>query len=200
MKKRLKVHNPGLERGKPVDPDLAVGLTALHERMGTRIVEEKRLSAQVYALTELLVAKGVIGLRELEDRKAAVEQQMAQEAETKWLAAEIATDESDKYQAPPVEIDCESRLHLCKAACCRLTFHLSKQDIQEGLVRWDVGRPFQIAQREDGWCAHCDKQTKKCNVHAHRPLVCRQYDCRDDSRIWEDFEQGIPNPDLAKLY
>ena len=200
MKKVRKVPNPGLERGKPVDPDLAVGLTVLHERMGTRIVEEKRLSTQVYALTELLLAKGMIGLRELEERKAAVENQMASEPQTKWVAAEISTDHSDKYEVPSPDIDCANRLHLCKAACCRMTFHLSKQDIQEGLVRWEVGAPFRIAQREDGWCAHCDKQTKRCNVHASRPSVCRQYDCRKDPRVWEDFDNGIPNPDLAKLY
>ena len=37
------------------------------------------------------------------------------------------------------EIDCENRIHLCKAACCRLPFALSKQDVQEGVVKWDLG-------------------------------------------------------------
>ncbi len=35
---------------------------------------------------------------------------------------------------------------------------------------------------------------------AQRPLVCRGYDCRKDARIWESFEDGIPNPQLANLY
>jgi Fe-S-cluster containining protein len=195
-----KLKNPGLEQGRPLDPDVSRGLIVLHEKMGSRIVEEKRLSTHVYALTELLISKGLISLRELEDRKQRTAEQMMGDPETQWQGAELLQSERDKYEVEPVAIDCEARLHLCKAACCRLHFVLSKQDLREGVVRWDVSRPFQIAQREDGWCSHCDKETKRCNVHANRPLVCRGYDCRQDARIWEDFEQGIPNPKLATLY
>lgn len=195
-----KQKNEGLEQGKPLDADLARGLVYIHEKLGTRILSHQELAAHVYALTEVLIANGVVSLRELESRKQRTTQQMMEETMTRWEGAQVLDDERNKYQLEPVQIDCASRLHLCKAACCRLSFHLSKQDLAEGVVRWDVSRPYHIAQREDGWCAHCDKETKGCNVHAQRPLVCRGYDCRKDARIWESFEDGIPNPQLANLY
>lgn len=192
--------NLGLERGQPVDPDLAQSLVVLHQRLGNRIVAENKLSAHVYALTELLISKGIVSLRDFEERKQGTLEQQMSEMNTHWEGAEVLTDQTDKYSVEPVSIDCSSRIHLCKAACCRLHFTLSPQDLEEGVVRFNVRRPFHIAQRDDGWCSHCDKSTKRCNVHENRPIVCRTYDCRQDHRIWEDFEQAIPNPELAKLY
>jgi Fe-S-cluster containining protein len=192
--------NPGLERGQPIEPDLAQGLMTLHERLGSRVVAESKLSAHVYALTELLISKGIVSLKEFEERKTRSLEQQMQEMNTHWEGAEVLTDPTDKYSVEPVQIDCQQRLHLCKAACCRLHFTLSPQDLEEGFVRFNVRRPFHIAQREDGWCSHCDKGTKRCNVHANRPIICRTYDCRKDARIWESFDEMIPHPDLARLY
>jgi hypothetical protein len=33
-----------------------------------------------------------------------------------------------------------------------------------------------------------------------RPIPCRGYDCREDERIWLDFENGIINPDLEQVF
>lgn len=195
-----KKPNPGLERGQPLDPDLAQSLLALHERLNNRYLGQNQLSAHLYALTELLISKGVVSLREFEERKQQTAEQQMAEMSTQWEGAEVLSDQTDKYTAEPVQIDCGKRLHLCKAACCRLHFTLSAQDLEEGIVRFNVRRPFHIAQRDDGWCSHCDKQTKRCNVHENRPLVCRGYDCRQDGRIWEDFEGMVPNAELAKIY
>lgn len=102
----------------------------------------------------------------------------------------------DKYTwAGLVEIDCGSRLHLCRAACCSMSFPLSLQDLEEGIVRWDPDRPYAIARQEDGRCIHLDGSCG-CTVYEHRPLPCRAYDCRSDKRIWLDFENRVPNPEL----
>lgn len=182
-----------------MDPELARALAYVHEKLGEGILRDTELSAHVYALTETLVASGVLSLHELEKRKARTREQMIQGTLTQWQGAEVLNDPTDKYTVEGPRIDCAARLHLCKAACCRLDFHISRQDLQEGVVKWDVGRPYHIRHREDGWCSHCDPETKGCHVHAQRPLVCRQYDCREDSRIWEDFEKAIPNPSLNVL-
>lgn len=170
-----------------------------HRKLGDAILERAELQAHLYALTEALIASGLMGLQEFEERKRARTEQVMKRVETRWQGAQLLGDERDKYQVQPVQIDCGSRVHLCKAACCRLTFQLSRQDLEEHVVRWDVSQPYTIRQREDGWCTHCDPATKRCEVHAHRPLVCRGYDCREDARIWVDFEARVPNPDLASL-
>ncbi len=181
------------------DPELSRALLYVHQKLGREILKHEELAAHVYALTESLVASGALVLRDFEKRKEKTRELMMEEVLTKWEGAEILNEHTDKYSVEPVKINCSERMHLCKAACCRLDFVLSRQDLHESAVKWDVGRPYHIRQREDGWCHHCEKTTKRCRVHEKRPLVCRQYDCRNDARIWEDFENAIPNPALATL-
>lgn len=116
-------------------------------------------------------------------------------------ASEVTVDVSsreDKYQVEsPPDLDCEALLPICKGRCCRLTFALSFQDLDEGVVRWSYATPYRIRQREDGYCVHSDPDGRFCQVYAQRPAVCRGYDCRDDERIWLDFERRIPAADEA---
>jgi Fe-S-cluster containining protein len=79
-------------------------------------------------------------------------------------------------------------------------FALSQQDVEEGVIKWDLGRPYLIAQDADGYCRHLDRQAMRCTVRAQRPLPCRGYDCRRDKRIWSDFDNRIVNPDLDRLF
>jgi Fe-S-cluster containining protein len=64
----------------------------------------------------------------------------------------------------------------------------------------DLGRPYLIAQGADGYCRHLDRCTCRCTVREHRPLPCRGYDCRNDKRVWLDFEKRIVNPELDQLF
>jgi len=109
------------------------------------------------------------------------------------------TEGGDKYALGPseVEIDCAARLPLCHAACCRLRVPLTRQDLDEGVVQWDADRPYLNRQREDGFCVHCDAASHRCDVYDQRPGLCRTFDCRNDRRIWIDFERRIPNPSVA---
>jgi hypothetical protein len=89
-------------------------------------------------------------------------------------------------------------VHLCQAACCRLPFALSKQDVREGIVLWDLGQPYLIEHGSDGHCSHLDRATRGCTIHAQRPVPCRGFDCRSDKRIWLDFVGRIPNPAVER--
>jgi hypothetical protein len=111
------------------------------------------------------------------------------------------TEGGDKYASDtvPVEIDCAARLPLCHAACCRLRVPLTRQDLDEGVVQWDADRPYLNRQRADGYCVHCDPVGHRCHVYERRPGLCRTYDCRNDRRIWIDFEGRIPNPAVTAM-
>ncbi len=106
----------------------------------------------------------------------------------------------DKYsaEAKTVQIDCEARWSLCRAACCRLGYVLGIQDLEERAARWDYGNPYVILKDANGWCTHL-QQGCKCSIREQRPLSCRRYDCRHNADIWIDFERRIANPQVAAL-
>ena len=37
-------------------------------------------------------------------------------------------------------------------------------------------------------------------LYRRRPVACRAYDCRNEKRIWVDFEKKLVNPNLEKLF
>jgi hypothetical protein len=177
--------------GAPVPEDLPNALRFLHlvdMQTKARVAE---LSASVNALVETLIGEGHLPLEAYERRKRLT---VVRENERATQEAGVAvTNVPDKYavESPP-QIDCAARLPLCGARCCKLTFALSVQDLDERVVRWNYAQPYRIAQREDGYCVH--NEAGGCSIYAQRPAVCRAYDCRQDRRIWIDFEKRIPAP------
>jgi len=72
----------------------------------------------------------------------------------------MCDSEYDKYTFKhEVQVDCQSRLHICKAVCCRFPFALSRQDVEEGIINWEFGRSYLIANGKDGDCVHLDGRT-----------------------------------------
>ncbi|MBE0523839.1 MAG: hypothetical protein IBX40_05850 [Methanosarcinales archaeon] len=61
-----------------------------------------------------------------------------------------------------------SRLRVCKAVCCKFPFALFKQEVEEGLIRWEFGRPYLIAHGDDGYCVDLDRATYQGTVCEHR--------------------------------
>ena len=98
------------------------------------------------------------------------------------------------------KVDCEARLHVCRAACCRLPFALSRQDIKEGTIQWNLAHPYVIQHGADGFCVHRDTKSCHCTVYEKRPVACRAYDCSEDDRIWSDFDAMKLSPELESLY
>ena len=109
--------------------------------------------------------------------------------------------EYDKYTFEhDVQIDCENRRHICNAVCYKMSFALSRQDIDEGTVTWNLGHPYMIAKGVDGYCVHLDKTTYRSKIWENRPVPCRGFDCRNDKRIWLDFENKVINPKLPEVF
>jgi len=178
--------------------EMRLGLHELLRRTGAIASRTYETSAATIALVELLISKGLIGFDEVEQRKRMVEPRMEAEFASARLNVELSPHGEDKYDMADhtVEIDCAARVHLCHAACCRLRFALSEQDVHEAVVRWDIERPYLNAQTAEGSCVHHRSSDGGCGVYEHRPAVCRGYDCRTDKRIWLDFDARVPNPDL----
>jgi hypothetical protein len=147
--------------------------------------------AAIMALADLLVGKGIISEEEFDERRGQAQEQVANMAQPRVRLAAMGDKYTDEHTT---EIDCAARIHLCHARCCTLNFYLTTQDLDEGVARWDYGNPYWIKRGEDGYRVHCDPASRACTIHPQRPHVCRLYDCRQDKRIWLDFEARIPAP------
>jgi hypothetical protein len=176
-------------------PEVEAGLRFIHLMEVQGRMESRALAVETSALIDLLIAKGVISARELDDRKRLAETQEMQRDASRILP--MIGPMIDKYSVVSPEISCAENLAVCRGACCNLTFHLSPQDLDEGVVRWDYSHPYRIRQRlDDKKCCHFNGS---CSVYDKRPAPCRLFDCRNDKRIWADYEKRIPSPELAAL-
>ena len=98
----------------------------------------------------------------------------------------------DKYTAETSKVNCSERMHLCKARCCRLAVALDFKDLDDGL-RWEYSRPYELKRdKTTGYCVYSEPKTHRCNCYEQRPSICRTYDCTNDKRVWDDFENMVP--------
>jgi len=172
------------------------GFLYSYRQLDTNSVKLFEASASLYALIELLTAKGLISRDELDQYKKAVKEQLNASFKEAQIGVRVRRDEINKYDlSTAVNVDCASRIHLCHGACCSFEYPLTMQDIKEG-VRWSLGRPFMNAHGADGYCVHWERDCARCSIYESRPAVCRQYDCSHDKRVWLDFDKMIINPDL----
>ncbi|MGZ3427512.1 MAG: YkgJ family cysteine cluster protein [Polyangia bacterium] len=161
-----------------------------HNSLAERL-ERADVAATVAALVETLVAHGVLPPSEFERRRQRAldkQKQLLEEQQPEVRFGEAV----DKYALKDLpQIDCASILPVCKARCCTLTVYCSAQDLDERVVQWDYSRPYRIRKREDDYCVHSDAETRRCGIYERRPAICRTYDCRQDKRIWQDFDRRI---------
>jgi hypothetical protein len=146
--------------------EVVQGLLDSHARSNKNAGKSLEIASFCYALIELLQEKGIISFDELDDRQKVVNKRLIKKFEEQGMGV-VALQEfkQDKYKyKEEVKIDCENRIHICHAACCRFDLALSKQDIEEGIVKWELGKPYLIARNADGYCRHFDKTTSLCTV------------------------------------
>lgn len=100
----------------------------------------------------------------------------------------------DKYAVEGPDIDCAARIPLCGARCCTYDVVLSAQDVAERSLPFVTERPYELPRDPVTKKCVCMDAAGACTVYAHRPGTCRAYDCREDRRVWLDFEARIPAP------
>jgi putative zinc- or iron-chelating protein len=186
---------PGEDPTDITATDVMWGLIYTHDRANSNTEEIEDAQATLGALFELLVARGVLTEDEIEAARKVAGEQVRARFVRRGMAVVRQEFDVSKYAWPPSEpIDCAARVHLCKGACCRFLVALSTEDVKEGILRWETHQPYALAKTAEGSCVHMEEGTCRCRVYDARPVPCRAYDCRNDHRIWVDFEKRIPNP------
>jgi len=165
----------------PIEPDLVAELAAIAETLAARD-DHADLAARLEWLIDTLILRGQLP------------------ASFRRLAAKVRGERSvvrlamfrDKHAVPSSDVDCAARIPLCGARCCSFEVTLSTQDVADGLP-FDVVHPYAMAKQASGTCA-CAGEQGACTVYDKRPGACRAYDCRNDKRVWIDFEARIIQP------
>jgi Fe-S-cluster containining protein len=159
------------------------------------------VEAMLKELVDTLEAKGVVVADELpgvsaaaaeaEARAAHAEQRSDAERSMRWPNISIRVDPEEPD--PTETVDCDARMHVCHAVCCKLKFALTSDEVEAGLVKWDIGHPYVIRHSSSGYCTHNDPSSGGCTIYNDRPMLCRLYSCRRDTRIWKDFDNMVLN-------
>ena len=105
----------------------------------------------------------------------------------------------DKYSVESPDIDCASRIPLCGARCCSFDVMLSAQDLTERKLPFVIEQPYLLPRDPVTKRCACMDDTGACAAYEYRPATCRTYDCRDDPRVWIDFEARLPAPLPASI-
>ena len=87
-----------------------------------------------------------------------------------------------------------------KASCYKFPFALSRQDVEEGIIRWEFGRLYLIAHGADSYCVHLDRVSYRCTVWEQRPVPCLGFNCEDNEKrkVWADYGEKIVNDGLVE--
>lgn len=166
----------------PVSTDLVAELTALAETVAARD-DHADIAARLAWLIDTLILRG-----QLPASFAHLAEKIKDNGPRSGVR--LATFR-DKYALAPNEIDCAARIPLCGARCCSFDVALGAQDVAEG-VPFELHAPYMLP-RVDGRCV-CMDAAGACTIYDKRPGACRAYDCRNDARVWLDFEARIPAP------
>ncbi|MCG8422415.1 MAG: YkgJ family cysteine cluster protein [Proteobacteria bacterium] len=170
------------------------GFLHTHTRLSSNYSNLFQVASAVYAIVDLLVARGLLTMEEVEAQVRTVQERLSESPFGAGMQFTMQREAGDKYDGrEAATVDCDNRLHLCRAVCCSLDVPLSRQDIEEGILRWDAGRPYYLLRQGDSYCCHLNRHNRSCSVYGVRPLTCRGYSCAEDSRIWKDFAGYVPN-------
>src|SRR5262245_3163987 len=159
-----------------------------HTALGRGFVRLRELESFVYGLIDVLLARDVVSKEEIAGAVESVRRQLDAAGEIPEPGVALRVDDGPPAQ-PPVLVDCAARMHVCHTVCCKLDVVLSAGEVEEGKVKWDLGRPYLLRHESDGLCTHNDRRSGGCGVYGDRPLPCRRYTCANDGRIWKDFEK-----------
>lgn len=106
----------------------------------------------------------------------------------------LAVHHGDKYAMPSLDIPCAELIPLCGARCCSFEVALSRQDVEERKVPFVVDEPYLLPRDPRTKRCGCMDAEGSCTIYEARPGTCREYDCREDRRVWLDYEARVPAP------
>ncbi len=175
-----------LERTKKeLEDQVERGSLFTHSALSRQSARLNEIESFLYGIIDVLTQKGHMPPEVLKHAVEDVRKEMVEKGEMSnpGLALRMDGDKNSEF----IPVNCDERMHICKAVCCKLTFALNAEEVEGGEIRWDLGRPYMIRQKPSCYCTHNNPKDKKCTIYNNRPSVCKKYSCAKDTRIWQDF-------------
>ena len=144
------------------------------------------LEAFIQSVANILYEKGILSAETLQSHFQHYKEKAMDENDVLTAGVQLRVDSEERFQK--ADINCSERIHICKGVCCSLRFPLSKNEVESGHVKWDLGNPYFILQSQ-GCCTHQNHENGGCTVYENRPSICSWYTCKEDTRIWKDFDK-----------
>lgn len=160
-----------------------------HSALSKQAERINEIESFLYGLIDTLITRDQLEQKSFEEIVQKVRNEILQKGEHFHAGIAIRVDGNEEKENDFIPVNCAERIHLCKAACCKLNFALSVHEIESGNVKWDLGEPYFIRQSKSGYCTHLNNGECGCSIYHDRPKVCRQYSCAKDERIWKNFEK-----------
>jgi Fe-S-cluster containining protein len=158
-----------------------------HSSLSRQAERINEIESFLYGLIDSLLEQELLDKTKFEEYVKRVRQETLKRQEHFHAGIAIRVDKTNGEKLTPV--NCEERLHICNAVCCKLNYALSIEEIESGKIKWDLGQPYFIRHHSNGYCTHLDSNKKCCSIYSERPKVCQKYSCTNDERIWKDFEK-----------
>lgn len=174
---------------KDLENQMIRGQINTHQTLSDMSERINDLEAFVFGINDAIIEKNVISSKYLFKKIEQVRKNMMDSGEMASAGIALRKDTNIPEENT---VNCAERMHICKAICCKLNFPLNAEEVESGIVKWDLGRPYYIRHDAGGFCCH-KGASGQCGVYNNRPVVCRTYSCKDDERIWKDFDNMVIN-------
>lgn len=167
-------------------PRFMAGLTGLHQDMTRHHQVEFEQAVILQCLLQVLLNKGVIKKEELDSQFPNMAAGLEIVRTKQITGPKTAQPREDAVE--PHDLDCSAHHAICDAACCTsFNVFLTAEEAASNKYLWDVAMPYRLLVDEDGRCVYFDNITHRCTIWKDRPASCRNFDCRSDDRIWDDY-------------
>ncbi|QHI34915.1 hypothetical protein IMCC3317_02600 [Kordia antarctica] len=159
-----------------------------HSSLSNQAERINEIESFLYGLIDTLIDDGKVNKEKLEEVVQKVRKETVEHKEHFHAGIAIRVDGKEKKDVF-IPVNCDERMHICKGVCCKLSFALSVDEIEDGKSKWDLGQPYYIRQKSTGYCTHLNENKQCCSIYDDRPKVCRKYSCAGDERIWKNFDK-----------
>ena len=96
-----------------------------HTTIGKQSERINEIESFLYGLSDLMIKKGIVLPEELATAAEDVRNEMFEKGEQVHAGVGIRIDKSEKDREF-IPVNCDERIHICKAICCKLNFPLIK--------------------------------------------------------------------------